>query len=146
MKLRNNSAAIFIYTGEHTVSTIRILIVPPGREPYPAEIPNTLESLQSIVGGNIESLYPFSDPVGIVCHGSGKLIGLPMNRALRDASGRIYDIIAGTFFVIGLGIDDFESLHDDMLEKYSALFRCPETFIRINKTIHAIPFRPAAPL
>ena len=124
------------------MANIRILIVPPGGIPYPAEIPHTLESLQSIVGGDIEVLYPFDDPVGVVCNEYGKLFDLTLNRALRDDSGRIYDIIAGTFFIIGLGIDDFESISDDMLKKYAKLYRCPEKFIKLNGEIHTIPYNP----
>ena len=33
----------------------------------------------------------------------GKLIGLDLNRSLRDEHGEIYDIVAGTFLVVGLG-------------------------------------------
>ena len=126
------------------MANIRILIVPPGGIPYPAEIPHTLESLQSIVGGDIEVLYPFDDPVGVVCNEYGKLFGQPLNRALRDDSGRIYDIIAGTFIIIGLGIDDFESLPEEMLTKYEKLFHNPEIFVKINGKIHAIPYNPTA--
>ena len=57
------------------MSQIRILVIPPGESPYPKEIPHTLEFLQSIVGGNIEVLYPFDDPVGVVCNEYGKLLG-----------------------------------------------------------------------
>ena len=124
------------------MSTIRILIIPPGESPYPKEIPHTLDSLQSIVGGDIEVLYPFSDPVGVVCNEYGKLFGQPLNRALRDDSGRIYDIIAGTFIIIGLGIDDFESLPEEMLAKYENLFHNPETFVKTNGKLHAIPYDP----
>ena len=122
------------------MSTIRILVIPPSEAPHPKEIPHTLESLQSIVGGNIEVLYPFKDHVGVVCHEFGKFIDLPLNRALRDDSGRIYDIIAGTFFIIGLGIDDFESLTEEMLVKYEKLFHNPETFVKINGKLYAIPY------
>ncbi len=128
------------------MSQIRILIVPPDGAPYPAEIPHTLASLQTTVGGDIEVLYPFADPVGIVCNESGKLLGLPLNRALRDDSGKIYDILAGTFFVVGLGDDDFASLPDEMLAKYAAVFRYPEKFVRIGGEIHALPYAPAAPV
>ena len=126
------------------MSTIRILVIPPSGPPYPDTIPDKLIALQNIVGGDIEVLYPFADPVGIVCHKFGKFIGLPLNRALRDESGKIYDIIAGTFFIVGLGIDDFESISDEMLEKYANLFRRPETFIKMDGEIHAIPYDPSA--
>ena len=122
------------------MANIRILIIPPGEVPYPKEIPHTLDSLQSIVGGDIEVLYPFADPVGIVCNEFGKFFDLPLNRALRDESGKIYDIIAGTFIIIGLGIDNFESLTEEMLAKYENLFYNPETFVKINGKIHAIPY------
>ena len=124
------------------MTTIRILVIPPGEAPYPEEIPHTLDTLRSIVGGDIEVLYPFKDPVGVVCHEFGKYSDLPLNRALRDDSGKIYDIIAGTFIIIGLGIDDFESLPEEMLAKYEKLFHNPETFMKINGKLHAIPYDP----
>lgn len=46
--------------------------------------------------------YPFEDPVAIVYNDDGKLMGLPLNRALRDESGEAYDVVAGTFLVVGL--------------------------------------------
>lgn len=53
-----------------------------------------------------------------VCHGEGKLLGLPMNRALTDESGVPYDIVCGTFFVVGIGDEDFTSLTEQQIEKY----------------------------
>lgn len=121
---------------------IRILIVPPSAPSYPAEIHPNLAEMQRIVGGDIEVLYPFDDPVGIICNESGKLEGLPLNRPLRDDSGEIYDIIAGTFFVAELGVEDFTSLSDAMLTKYASIFRLPEIFVRVGGSIHAISYDP----
>ena len=45
-----------------------------------------------------------------VCNEEGKLEGLPLNRALRDEDGDIYDVVAGTFMVVGLTDDSFGSL------------------------------------
>ena len=72
------------------------------KKPTIQEIDGSLESMQRIVGGDIEAVYPFDDPVALVCHGEGKLLGLPMNRALTDESGVPYDIVCGTFFVVGM--------------------------------------------
>ena len=80
------------------------------KTPTVQEIDGSLESMQRIVGGDIEAVYPFDDPVALVCHGEGKLLGLPMNRALTDESGVPYDIVCGTFFVVGIGDEDFTSL------------------------------------
>ncbi|MBQ8334461.1 MAG: DUF3846 domain-containing protein [Clostridia bacterium] len=47
---------------------IRVLIVEPGKAPCPAEIPSDLASLQEKVGGLIQVLYPFTDPVAVICN------------------------------------------------------------------------------
>ena len=102
---------------------IKVLIVEPGKDPYPKEIPNTLESLQHHVGGLIQALYPFEDAAAIICNDEGKLIGLPWNRPLFDEDGHIYDVIAGTFLVVGLTEDDFGSLTEEQIQKYTEYFR-----------------------
>ena len=49
------------------------------------EIPSSLESLQHEVGGDIEAVYPFEEPVAIVCNEEGKMNGLPLNQmCIRD--------------------------------------------------------------
>ena len=48
------------------------------------EIDPDLHSLQAEVGGDIGATYPYSDPVALVCNDEGKLIGLDLNRGLRD--------------------------------------------------------------
>ena len=63
-----------------------ILVVEPMKPPTVQEIDGSLESMQRIVGGDIEAVYPFDDPVAIVCNEEGKMLGLPMNRALTDES------------------------------------------------------------
>ena len=62
----------------------------------------------------------------------GKLNGLPLNRALRDEDNDIYDIVAGTFLVVGLGESEFASLTPALMEKYEKLFRSPEAFLNLN--------------
>ena len=115
---------------------ITILVVEPGREPYVKEIDPGLKSLQHEVDGWIEAVYPFEDPVAIVCNEEGKLNGLPLNRALiDDDSGEIYDIVAGTFLVTGLTEDNFGSLTDDQIQKFSDRFRHPEAFLQMGNQI-----------
>ena len=99
---------------------IKVLIVEAGKEPYPKEIPNTLESLQSQVGGLIQALYLHD--AAIICNDEGKLLGLPWNRPLFDEDGQIYDVIAGTFLVAGLTEDDFGSLTEEQIQKYTEMF------------------------
>ena len=67
-----------------------------------------------------------------ICNDDGKLMGLPLNRALRDEDGQMYDAVAGTFLVVGLGEEDFASLTPEMAQKYERLFHQPEDFIRLG--------------
>ncbi len=114
-----------------------VLIVEPEKSPRMANISGDLESLQKAVGGYIEAVYPYDDPVAIVCNEEGKLIGLPLNRKLDD-----YDIIAGTFIVCGLGEEDFDSLTPELAEKYREKFINPEIFVKMGSRIVAIPIKP----
>lgn len=101
---------------------MRVLIIEPGKAPRRAEIEEGLDSLQSIVGGDIEVVYPFSDAVGIILNEEGKLEGLEPNRFLCDEGGHMYDYLAGTFIVAGLTEDSFGSLSDELAAKYSEWF------------------------
>ena len=123
-----------------------VLVVEPMKEPYVKEIDPGLHSLQAEVGGDIAASYPFSDPVGLVCNDEGKLIGLELNRGLRDEEGNLYDIMAGTFLVVGLGEEDFTSLPPDLAQKYTEHFKQPEQFINLNGQIIALPVEPENPL
>lgn len=115
------------------------LLVKPGEKPEKVTIGTELEDLQAAVGGYIEVLYPFADPVGIICNEEGKLEGLPLNRALRDENGEIYDVVAGDMLVIGLTDDSFESLSPEMMDKYEKELHQPECFVKMGKGIIAIP-------
>ena len=123
-----------------------VLVVEPRKEPYLKEIDPDPHSLQAEVGGDIAATYPFSDPVGLVCNDEGKLIGLELNRGLRDEDGNLYDIMAGTFLVVGLGEEDFTSLPPDLAQKYTEHFKQPEQFINLNGQIIALPMEPENPL
>ena len=56
-----------------------------------------IKAMQQAVGGSIGASYPFEDPVAIVYNDDGKLMGLPLNRALRDESGEAYEVKHGKF-------------------------------------------------
>ena len=92
---------------------IRVVLVEPRKQPRVAFIRTELHAMQCIVGGAIQAIYPFDDSVALVCNESGKILGLPMNRVLDN-----YDIIVGTFFLCGIGADDFESLSLAQIERY----------------------------
>ena len=142
----NGSRAFAIRNGEaqeHAApEKMTVLVGEPMKEPYVKEIDPGLHALQAEVGGDIGATYPFSDPVALVCNDEGKLIGLDLNRGLRDENGEIYDIMAGTFLVVGLGEEDFTSLSPELAQKYTEHFRQPEQFISLGGQIIAVPVEP----
>lgn len=121
---------------------MEVLLVEPGQYPRIASIERSLEGMQRAVGGYIEAIYPFDDAVALVCDEEGKINGKPLNRALLDEDGHIYDVVAGTFFVCGLGEESFDSLPKELQDKYEKLFHQPEVFLRMSKGIMAIPVEP----
>ncbi len=115
-----------------------VIAVHPLQKPEVIEIDNTLESLQEFVGGTIDFIYPFADEVGLVVNDEGKILGLPLNRALRS-DGKIYDIIAGSFLVVALKGENEGSLSQAQQDKYLKFFETPEMFVKINGKLLVLP-------
>ena len=118
---------------------MNVLMVEPGKTPYETQIGDDLQSMQTAVGGYLEVVYPFEQPVVLVCNEDGKRDGLPLNRALRDSDGDIYDIIAGNFFIAGLGKNELTDLPHELAEQFAERFRQPEMFLRVDDEIVAAP-------
>lgn len=116
-----------------------VLLVKPGMYPQAVQIGGELEDLQKAVGGDIEAVYPYNEPVALIVNDEGKLNGSELNRALRDNDGQIYDIVAGDFLVVGLGEEDFASLSPELMEKFEKEFHQPEMFVRMGRSIMALP-------
>ena len=133
----------FKTTGEHELSEkkmLDVLLVKPNEHPRNVSIGAELEDLQQAVGGSIGASYPFADdPIAIVYNDDGKLMGLPLNRALWDEDGLMYDVIAGTFLVVGLGEEDFVSLSPELAQKYEEEFHQPEAFLPLGRRLIVIP-------
>ncbi len=47
---------------------MNVLIVEPGKAPRQAEIGGGLNNMQDVVGGLIQAVYPYEDPVAVVCN------------------------------------------------------------------------------
>ena len=120
---------------------MRVLVVEPEHRPEVREINDSLKEMQGIVGGMIQPVYPFDDPVALVCNDEGKLMNLPANRGLRDGNGQIYDIVFGTFFLCGASADSdhFTSLTTEQIEQYRKMFYTPEMFWGMDGRIVCLP-------
>lgn len=125
---------------------LKVLLIEPDKYPKMIEIDDTLEAMQELVGGNIEEYMPFEDEVAIICNEEGKLMGLPLNRAIYDESNKeMIEIMAGRFFITYAPVESekFLDLPKDLADKYSRKYHYPERFFKTDKGIQAIPFKPA---
>lgn len=96
---------------------MRVLVKEPGKAAELREIPNTLEALQGIVGGYIETVW-LSDNSVLVCNEEGKLQGLPVNFRIFG------DVIVGTALFAGVSGEEFCSLTDKQIDGVRTLLRC----------------------
>lgn len=116
---------------------MKILIVEPGRYPRPADIPHALEAMQEVVGGYIQAIYPWEDRVALVCDDDSLLKQCRFNRMVGKDNA-----IFGTFFLCGLGEEDFTDLPDELLYKYEQMFHMPEVLVRTPGDYVTFPVPP----
>ena len=135
-------AVIDFEVNEKPPEKIKVVLLEPGKLARIAEIGTKLEDLQAVVGGMIEAAYYFSAPVCLVVNDEGKINGMPLNRGVRDGSGKLIDIIAGTAFICDCSGENFGSLNDDQLKKYADEFKYPEHFFKVNDEIQGVKYNP----
>ena len=105
---------------------MRVIVVEPWKKPYLKEIDGSLESMQAIVGGHIEAVYPFRHSVAVVCDEDGLLKGYQPNRMITENL-----TIFGTFFLCGLGEEDFTDMPRHLVDRYLDKFKYPNIFITL---------------
>lgn len=104
---------------------MRVLLVEPEQNPRTVKIDGSLSSMQELVGGTIQAVYPFSEAVALICNDEGKLLNLPPNRPLlHPETGEVYDIVHGNFFLCAApsGNDRFDSLSPEQILHYGELY------------------------
>jgi hypothetical protein len=123
---------------------LRVILCEPGETAEVVEIEDELESMQDLVGGLIEPYDPFyseTDPryenVILVCNEEGKLMQLPLNRAIVDEDGRVMDVIRGPFFLCYAPVESerFLSIPPDLEEEFLRKYELPEKFYRSENGI-----------
>ena len=121
---------------------MRVIVVEPKKKPMVQDIDAGLESMQKIVGGSIQAIYPFAESVALICNEEGKLLNLSLNRALRDDAGNVYDIISGTFFLCAAppDSDHFAGLTDQQVKTYMKRFAMPEMFLNVGGDLFVLPY------
>lgn len=118
---------------------LRVVLVEPGQYAREAEIDNTLEAKQAVVGGVIDAIYPWKDDaVALIFNDAGKVIPLEPNRTLPEYE----DIVFGAFFICGDDGENFCSLTDRQVQRYLERFRQPEIIFDSPVGIVAMPCGP----
>jgi hypothetical protein len=62
------------------------------------EIEDSLEAMQAIVGGYLETIR-LGPGLSLICNEDGKRLELPPNCALRTAGGGFTEMLRGDFFI-----------------------------------------------
>ena len=77
-----------------------------------------------------------------VCNDEGKFNGMSPCRAVYDPEGRMMDIIFGPCFICDCRGENFGSLSEDQIKRYTEQFKNPERYFRIDGEIKAVPYEP----
>ena len=105
---------------------MKVLIVKPHEHPFVGELAD-LEAMQECVGGYIEAIFPWPNTrAALVCDEDGLAHDSEWNRYICEGVA-----IKGTFFICGLGEDEFADLPDELMNRFQREFREPEMFIRM---------------
>lgn len=90
---------------------ISVIIKEPGKKPKRKTIKNTLEAMQKVVGGHIETVT-LAENIVLVVNEDGIPLGLPYNCDMF--AQRVGHSIYGTLMLVGAEGEDFCSLSYDI--------------------------------
>ena len=117
---------------------IKVVFLEPLKVAEVREIDASLEGMQKAVRGCIEAAYYFEGAECVICNDEGKINGMSLNRGVYADDGTLIDIIAGPAFICDCSGENFDSLSDELIEKYLEEFRYPEVFFNIKGEITGI--------
>lgn len=108
---------------------MKVLVISPHEHPVVKELPD-LEAMQKCVGGHIHAVFPWENTrAALVCDEEGLYHDSDWNRYINEDLS-----IKGTFFICGIGEEDFDDLSDDLIDRFTKRFYEPEVFVQ---TIHS---------
>lgn len=95
----------------------------------------------SIYGGSIDGTAPCVRLEGYMADEKGGKDGWKIERCYIKER-QMLDIIAGTFFICDCSGENFGSLSEEQLKRFTEQFKLPETFFQTSKGIVAVPYKP----
>lgn len=107
---------------------IDVMIVEADKNPYMAQIPEGLDNLMEIVGGELEITILEEKDIAIISDKDAYDKGREPNRMLFDKEGEPYDIICGNFMIAGVDNEHLTSLSMEQAEECYKEFYGPMFF------------------
>ncbi len=103
---------------------MKVLVVEAGRQPMVKEIDGFLRSMQEMVEGYIQPVYPWREEVALVCNEEGKINGLTLNRPLLDVGASWWISSQARFSSARLRstVNRSRASTDEQIKRYSRLF------------------------
>ena len=106
---------------------VTAMLLRPGKEAELISIEPSFGKIEELVGGIADFTWPINDRLCVVVNDTGKLDGLPLNRALRNSEGKIVDIYAGDIVILGCHKrEGFDDLTPDETKELMERFGRPE--------------------
>ena len=94
------------------IRKLKCIIAPAEKRPYVAEIEDSLQKMQEIVGGCIET-FLYSSDVRVVANEEARILGLKDNKRLPGVKGNVILLsskIKGDGEFVGLSYDEIEEM------------------------------------
>lgn len=109
---------------------MKVLFVEPMKHPQKIDIQPELKEYYRILDCDcITATYPWVEPVALVTDDNGLFTDKLFSRYIPE----LQQAIRGSFFLCGIGEEDFTDLPPDLMEKFKKRFWHPEAFIRTAK-------------
>lgn len=97
---------------EAKLRKIKVIVKHPYLAPMVCYIDNTLEEMQMIVGGYIETVTQKTTPAVVICNEEGRLNELPFNMMIGNVD------FVGTIIIAGADGEEFTDVPEEIIRKY----------------------------
>ena len=120
---------------ESGVGRMKVLLIKPMEHPKEIDIQPTLEEYYKVLDCDcITATYPWPELVALVTDNNGLFTDKLFSRYIRE----LKQPIRGSFFLCGLGKEDFTDLPPELMDKFKKQFWNPELFVRTASGLAAI--------
>lgn len=114
---------------------MKVLLIEPMEHPKEIDIQPTLEEYYKVLDCDcITATYPWPEPVALVTDDNGLFTDKLFSRYIRE----LKQPIRGSFFLCGLGKEDFTDLPPELMDKFKKQFWNPELLVRTASGLAAI--------